>query len=62
MMKETSLQVGERLLHDGDAVAHGEQALDFVGAQNRNGHSARKVRLKPDPTEKPSLCWLRLGA
>jgi len=38
-MKETSLQVGERLLHHGDTVAHWEQALDFFSAQNRTGHS-----------------------
>jgi hypothetical protein len=38
MMKETSVQLGERLLHDGDTSAHREQAFDFFGAQNRNGH------------------------
>ena len=38
-MQEAALQIGERLLHYGDAVAHREQALDFFSAQNRTGHS-----------------------
>jgi hypothetical protein len=49
MMQTASLKVGERLLHDGDALAHREQAIDLFSGEN--GH--RKVRLKPDPTEDP---------
>ena len=39
MMKNASLQIDERLLHDGDAVAHREQALDFFSGDKRDGHS-----------------------
>ncbi len=33
-----AFEVGERLLHDADAVAHREKTLDLIGIENQDGH------------------------
>jgi hypothetical protein len=36
MVQEAALQVGERVLHHGDTVAHREQAVDLIGIEEEN--------------------------